>query len=95
VAKQQQLIRSTNAHVRIDHQRPSAALLIFYPDNNSEVHVEVERATLQKLRDSITVELRRGLSRRGRPSIPSPSSRKDDQPHDIAPSGFSQGEHTI
>jgi hypothetical protein len=95
MAKQHHVIRSAKADVRIDHRRPSAALLIFHPDNNSEIHVEVGRATLQKLRDSITVELRRGLGRRGRPSIPSVSSPKDDRPHDIAPIGFSQGEHAI
>ena len=95
MAKQHQVIRSAKADVRIDHRRPSAAFLIFHPDNNSEIHVEVGRATLQKLRDSITVELRRGLSRRGRPSIPSFSSRKDDRQHETTPTGLSQGEHAI
>jgi hypothetical protein len=95
MAKQHHVIRSAKADVRIDHRRPSAGLLIFHPDNHSEIHVEVGRATLQKLRDSISVELRRGLSRRGRPSTPSVSSRKDDRPHETTPTGFSQGEHTI
>jgi hypothetical protein len=95
MAKQHHVIRSAKADVRIDHRRASAALLIFHPDNNSEVHVEVGRATLQKLRDSITAELRRGLSRRGRPSIPSVSFQKDDGSRDSSANGFSQGEHTI
>jgi hypothetical protein len=95
MAKQQQVIRSAKADVRIDHRRPSTALLIFHPDNNSEIHVEVGRATLQKLRDSISLELRRGLSRRGRPSIPSVASQKDERPHEIAAIGFSRGEHAI
>jgi hypothetical protein len=64
MVKQRHVVRSTLADVRIDYDRPSVAWLIFYPDGANEIHIELRRSTFQKLRDAMTAELRRGLTRR-------------------------------
>jgi hypothetical protein len=68
MAKQRHVIRSMLAETRIDDDRPSVAWLIFHPDSANEIHIELRRSTFQKLRDAMTAELRRGLTRRRRPS---------------------------
>jgi len=78
MAKQRHVIRSMLAVVRIDYDRPSAAWLIFYPDSANEIHVELQRATFQKLRDAMTAELRRGLTRRRRSLSPLAKSRTNN-----------------
>jgi len=66
MAKQRHVIRSMLAEARIDYERPSVAWLIFHPDSANEIHIELRRSTFQKLRDAMSAELRRGLTRRRR-----------------------------
>jgi hypothetical protein len=79
MAKQRHVIRSMLAEARIDYDRPSVAWLIFHHDSANEIHIELRRSTFQKLRDAMSAELRRGLTRRRR-NLSLSRTKKPDTP---------------
>jgi hypothetical protein len=64
MAKQRHVIRSMLAEAQLITIEPSVAWLIIHPDSANEIHIELRRSTFQKLRNAMSAELRRGLTRR-------------------------------